>query len=70
MEDLSATEKRRLMECMKEPKFLELLSEYAKEISDPKSREENEQYLRQLEKEGNLNNINSEIIFPQPVCFN
>jgi dynein assembly factor 2 len=68
MEDLTASEQRRLMECMKEPKFLELLSEYAKEISDPKNREENEQYLRELEKEGNLSNINCQIIFPQP-CF-
>ena len=51
MEDLTNDERKRLAECMKDSEFMNLLAEYAKEISDPKHRLENEQYLRQLEQE-------------------
>ncbi len=51
MEDLTNDERKRLAECMKDSEFMNLLAQYAKEISDPKHRLENEQYLRQLEQE-------------------
>lgn len=39
---------------MEKPEFVEMLGEYMNEISDPKNKEEYDQYLKQLEKENDL----------------
>lgn len=39
---------------MKDPKFGEILGEYMLEVSDPKNKEEHDNYLKQLEKDGEL----------------
>ncbi len=70
MEDLTNDERKRLAECMKDSEFMNLLAEYAKEISDPKHRLENEQYLRQLEQEQGapLMKDNAVVMIPDAVC--
>ncbi len=61
---------KRLEECMKQKEFLDLLNEYAKEISDPKNLKEQEEYLRQIEREQREtgeNPFSHQIIVPKPV---
>jgi len=50
--NLTKEENDKFAKAFKDPKFIELFSEYAKEVSDPKVKEETDLYLRQLEAEG------------------
>jgi len=43
---------KRIEKSMKKPEFMGLLNEYMVEISDPKNREEYDEYLRQMQREG------------------
>lgn len=48
---------------------MKLFADYAKEVSDPKNRAENEAYLRQLEEEGRAEEFygkGSQLIVPEP----
>lgn len=55
--NLTADEINRFEEAFKDEKFKEMFMEYAKEISDPKNREENDAYLRQMEEEGKAESV-------------
>ena len=50
---------------MKRPKFADLMIDYMKEISDPKNREEYDEYLNQLERENELPK-DMKLIKPEP----
>ncbi|CAG9312296.1 unnamed protein product [Blepharisma stoltei] len=54
--NLSKDELDRLNNALKKPEFVTLLNEYVDEISDPKNRKEYEDYLKQLEGNGELPN--------------
>jgi len=58
-------EQQKIMEAMKKPEFGKLLREYMDEISDPKNREEQEQYLRQLERENQVPE-GIQLAYPKP----
>eukprot|EP00486_Rosalina_sp_Unknown_P013785 CAMPEP_0201594212 /NCGR_PEP_ID=MMETSP0190_2-20130828/191598_1 /ASSEMBLY_ACC=CAM_ASM_000263 /TAXON_ID=37353 /ORGANISM="Rosalina sp." /LENGTH=538 /DNA_ID=CAMNT_0048053737 /DNA_START=21 /DNA_END=1634 /DNA_ORIENTATION=+ len=49
---LTKEETERLEECFKDKKFRDLLSDYVKEISNPKTKLAYEEYLKQVETEG------------------
>ncbi len=55
-EDMKITEEeaRRIEECMDKPEFMGLFKDYVNDISDPKNLEEYDQYIRQLEEEGEI----------------
>ena len=42
----------RLSHALKDPSFSKLLADYAKSLADPQTKQEAEQYLRQLEAQG------------------
>jgi len=64
---MTPEEQRRFHECMKDPKFLELWQEYADEISDPKHLAEQEEYLKQVEREANeRGDYSFTFCFPKP----
>jgi dynein assembly factor 2 len=70
MNDLTSKERKRLMECMQDDKFMELLADYAKEISDPNNRKETEEYLRQIENEqGSVEREGAQIMIPDAVSI-
>eukprot|EP00485_Elphidium_margaritaceum_P003162 CAMPEP_0202687690 /NCGR_PEP_ID=MMETSP1385-20130828/3343_1 /ASSEMBLY_ACC=CAM_ASM_000861 /TAXON_ID=933848 /ORGANISM="Elphidium margaritaceum" /LENGTH=609 /DNA_ID=CAMNT_0049342525 /DNA_START=18 /DNA_END=1847 /DNA_ORIENTATION=+ len=50
--ELTNDELQRLEECMKDRTFRDLLSEYVKEISDPRTHSEYEAYLKSVEESG------------------
>eukprot|EP00898_Chlorokybus_atmophyticus_P003673 jgi/Chlat1/4306/Chrsp29S04476 len=52
--NMSTEELSRFEKAFRDPEFMKLFSDYAKEIQDPKHREENETYLRQMENEGRV----------------
>eukprot|EP01065_Artemidia_motanka_P021194 TRINITY_DN2530_c3_g1_i1.p1 TRINITY_DN2530_c3_g1~~TRINITY_DN2530_c3_g1_i1.p1 ORF type:complete len:647 (+),score=293.23 TRINITY_DN2530_c3_g1_i1:77-1942(+) len=65
--EMTTDEKRRFHECMQDPKFVELWQEYADEISDPKHLAEQEEYLKQVEREANERGDHSfTFMFPKP----
>ncbi|CAD8191628.1 unnamed protein product [Paramecium pentaurelia] len=66
-EDLKITrdEFKKIEKAMKKPEFAELMGDYMKEISDPKNREEYDQYLKQLERESELPK-GMKLIKPEP----
>jgi len=51
---MSDVEANRIDECMKKPEFASLFKEYIDDISNPGNMEEYDQYLRQLEAEGEI----------------
>eukprot|EP01063_Lacrimia_lanifica_P002011 TRINITY_DN1104_c1_g2_i1.p1 TRINITY_DN1104_c1_g2~~TRINITY_DN1104_c1_g2_i1.p1 ORF type:complete len:627 (+),score=352.04 TRINITY_DN1104_c1_g2_i1:67-1947(+) len=64
---MTPEEMHRFKECMKDPKFMDLWSDYAKEISDPKHLKEQEEYLKQIESEAKEQGDHSfTFIFPKP----
>eukprot|EP01059_Diplonema_ambulator_P012984 TRINITY_DN23484_c0_g1_i2.p1 TRINITY_DN23484_c0_g1~~TRINITY_DN23484_c0_g1_i2.p1 ORF type:complete len:597 (+),score=230.94 TRINITY_DN23484_c0_g1_i2:1636-3426(+) len=64
---MTPDEMRRFQECMKDPKFLDLWQDYAREISDPKNLKEQEEYLQQVEREAKEQGDHSfTFIFPKP----
>ena len=54
MENLSREELKKIEKSMKRPEFMGLLNEYMMEISDPKNKNEYDEYLKQMEREGEL----------------
>lgn len=52
--DMSKDEFRRIENAMKQPEFAGMLNDYMLEISDPKNKDEYDEYLKQLQKEGDL----------------
>jgi dynein assembly factor 2 len=64
--DMTPAEIERLGNCMKDPKFMELFQEYADEISDPRHRKEYDDYLKQLEAEGDVETIGAEYELVHP----
>lgn len=51
---MTDAETNRFAEAMKKPDFTKLMKEYMDEISDPKNREEQEAYLKQMEQENKI----------------
>uniref|UniRef100_A0A7S0VUV5 Protein kintoun n=1 Tax=Hemiselmis tepida TaxID=464990 RepID=A0A7S0VUV5_9CRYP len=52
--EMTEAEAKRIEECMDKPEFMGLFREYVKDISDPDNMEEYDQYIRQLEEEGEI----------------
>mmetsp|Transcript_4199 Transcript_4199/g.5697 ORF Transcript_4199/g.5697 Transcript_4199/m.5697 type:complete len:675 (-) Transcript_4199:151-2175(-) len=52
--NLSEDEKRRLYNCMKKKEFHDLLHDYMRDLNDPKTRKEQDMYVRQLEGNNQL----------------
>mmetsp|Transcript_5887 Transcript_5887/g.10811 ORF Transcript_5887/g.10811 Transcript_5887/m.10811 type:complete len:268 (+) Transcript_5887:130-933(+) len=52
--NLSTKEKKRLYECLRKKEFHDLLHDYMKDLQDPKTRMEQEMYIRQLEGNNQL----------------
>ena len=48
LEDMSREDLKKIEKSMKRPEFMNLLNEYMVEISDPKNKNEYDEYLRQL----------------------
>eukprot|EP00756_Hemistasia_phaeocysticola_P013644 Hpha_TRINITY_DN15292_c8_g7::TRINITY_DN15292_c8_g7_i1::g.68348::m.68348/K19751/DNAAF2, KTU, PF13; dynein assembly factor 2, axonemal len=64
---MTPEEQRRFRDCMQDPKFVELWKEYADEISDPKHLAEQEEYLKQVEREANeKGDYSFTFCFPKP----
>ena len=66
---LTNEEVNRFEKAFKDPKFMDMFSEYAREISDPKARAESEAYLRQIEAENQVESVYGEgvkLIVPEP----
>mmetsp|Transcript_2413 Transcript_2413/g.6057 ORF Transcript_2413/g.6057 Transcript_2413/m.6057 type:complete len:665 (+) Transcript_2413:406-2400(+) len=66
--NMSKEEVNKFEKAFKDPKFMEMFAEYAKEISDPKNREETDLYLRQLEMENRVEEVYGkgvELIVPE-----
>ncbi|KAG1666987.1 hypothetical protein FOA52_014299, partial [Chlamydomonas sp. UWO 241] len=55
--NLSGAEVDKFTKAFKDPEFIKLFEEYAKEVSDPKAKAENDAYLRQLEFEGRIEEV-------------
>lgn len=55
--NLSTEEVGKFEKAFKDPEFMRLFAEYAKEVSDPKAKEETDQYLRQLETQGRAEEV-------------
>eukprot|EP01060_Flectonema_neradi_P005654 TRINITY_DN13798_c0_g1_i2.p1 TRINITY_DN13798_c0_g1~~TRINITY_DN13798_c0_g1_i2.p1 ORF type:complete len:599 (+),score=171.20 TRINITY_DN13798_c0_g1_i2:86-1798(+) len=63
---MTSDEMKRFKECMKDPKFMDLWNDYAAEISDPANLAEQEEYLKQVEKEAKEQGDHSfTFIFPK-----
>jgi len=58
--NLSQEEVKKFNEAFEDPKFLELFADYAREISDPKHKAENDAYLRQIEAENRAGQVYGE----------
>lgn len=52
--NMNKNEMRGLVKAMESPEFRDIMSEYMNDISDPKNKEEMEQYLAQCEENGEL----------------
>jgi len=52
--DISKQELKAFTKAMEHEEFKNIMNDYVKEISDPKNQSEYEQYLRQLEEQGDL----------------
>lgn len=64
---LTTDEAKRLEEKMKDPEFMKLWVEYAQSLADPKVREEEEAYLREVEERAKSDGDDSfDFIFPKP----
>lgn len=54
---LSGEEVKSFEKAFKDPEFVKMFGEYAKEIHDPANKAETEMYLRQLEGQGEVENV-------------
>ncbi|KAL4506552.1 hypothetical protein ABPG72_000123 [Tetrahymena utriculariae] len=52
--DMTKDEFRKIEKAMSKPEFMGMLNDYMIEISDPKNKDEYDEYLKQLQKEGDL----------------
>ncbi|EFJ43676.1 hypothetical protein VOLCADRAFT_118968 [Volvox carteri f. nagariensis] len=71
LRDLNLTneELNKFEKAFKDPEFLKLFEEYAKEVSDPKVKAETDQYLRELEEQGRAEDVYGKgvvLINPKP----
>lgn len=67
--NLSNDECDKFAKAFKDPEFIKMFEEYAREVSDPKVKAETDQYLRQLEMEGRIEEVygkGAQIIMPEP----
>jgi len=55
--DLTPDEVGKFQKAFKDPEFMKLFADYAKEISDPAAKAETDQYLRQVEAEGRTKEV-------------
>ena len=62
---MTEEEAQRINDCMGKDDFMKLFRDYVDDISDPKNQEEYDQYLRQLEEEGEIPD-NEEVVRPTP----
>ena len=51
---MTPEETEKFSKAFQDPEFRKMMAEYVDEISDPKNREEQEAYIRQMEGEGNV----------------
>jgi len=63
--DLTREESDKFKKAFKDPKFMGMMQEYMEEISDPKHRQEQEAYIKQLEGEGKVPQ-GKEMVKPSP----
>lgn len=66
---LSGEEVKSFEKAFKDPEFVKMFGEYAKEINDPANKAETEMYLRQLERQGEIENVygkGTQLIIPTP----
>jgi dynein assembly factor 2, axonemal len=66
---LSSDEAEKFEKAFKDPKFLELFEQYAKDMQDPESRAETNAYLQQLERDGQIEQVygkGTQLITPAP----
>ena len=52
--DMSRQEMGTFTKAMKDPEFQNIMSEYVDEISDPKHREEQDKYLKEMQEKGEM----------------
>jgi hypothetical protein len=62
--NMTKEEAERIDDCMKKPEFSDLFKEYIDDISNPDNMDEYDQYLRQLEEQGEIPD-SEEIIRPE-----
>jgi dynein assembly factor 2 len=62
--DLSPDEVGKFQKAFKDPEFMKLFADYAKEISDPAAKAETDQYLRQVEAEGRTKEVYGKVWLP------
>jgi dynein assembly factor 2 len=62
---MTEEEAQRINDCMGKDDFMKLFRDYVDDISDPKNQEEYDQYLRQLEEEGEIPE-DEEVVRPTP----
>mmetsp|Transcript_90763 Transcript_90763/g.157400 ORF Transcript_90763/g.157400 Transcript_90763/m.157400 type:complete len:534 (-) Transcript_90763:1047-2648(-) len=55
-----------IAKCMEKPEFRELLGEYLNSMNDPETKKEEEEYLKQLEREAAEGNYTMQILLPEP----
>jgi hypothetical protein len=59
--DLTPDEVSRFGKAFKDPEFLQMFADYAKEISDPAAKAEQDAYLKQVEAEGRTKEVYGEV---------
>lgn len=66
---LSGDEVKKFEKAFNDPEFVKMFGEYAKEINDPATKAETDMYLRQLEQQGEIENVygkGTQLIIPRP----
>lgn len=61
---MTEEEAKKIEDCMDKPEFMGLFRDYVKDISDPANMEEYDQYIRQLEDEGEIPD-DEEVVRPE-----
>ncbi|KAG2431522.1 hypothetical protein HXX76_009536 [Chlamydomonas incerta] len=67
--NLTTDEMTKFEKAFKDPEFIKLFEEYAKEVSDPKVKAETDAYLRQIEQQGRAEDVygaGTQLIVPDP----
>nr|B5BUZ8.1 RecName: Full=Protein kintoun; AltName: Full=Dynein assembly factor 2, axonemal homolog; AltName: Full=Paralyzed flagella protein 13 [Chlamydomonas reinhardtii]BAG69288.1 PF13 [Chlamydomonas reinhardtii] len=67
--NLTSDEMTKFEKAFKDPEFIKLFEEYAKEVSDPKVKAETDAYLRQIEQQGRAEDVygaGTQLIVPDP----